>query len=414
MKTAIQLVAFLLIALTAVWAQVQPAATEGGLITLPRNLDYSLYYSQTAQFGGGLGDWQTSTLSGSLDYLNGNTRYPLHLEYGGGYNWIIAGPNYGAGLFQRLFMSQGMVWHTWNASLSNNVSYTPETPTFGFTGIPGVGEPIAGPTTAPPALNQSILTLNTDVVENTTTGQVTHNLNYAAILNFGGSYDIFRFPNGDGYNTNTTTANGGVTWRLDARNSLLSNYIYSQFTFPDLNFSFQTQAAFFGYMRVWSRKITTSISAGPQWTSSSNSTAIPSSTGLAANASLAYKSGANYVGLSYERGINAGSGYLIGGETDIASANYTRQFGRDLNIGAFGSYMRTASLPGQQGFGSFTAEYGGGQITRKIGRDLSVFLNYSAITQSAGSSFPGSPLNQMFQVVGFGIGYTPRHESATH
>lgn len=414
MKRGLQLVAFLLVTLAATAAQVQPAATEGHLPTLPRTMNYSLNYSQTAEFGSGIGDWQTSTLSGTLNYSNGKTRYPLSLEYGGGYNWIIAGPDYGAGLFQRLFMSQGMVWHNWNASLSNNVSYTPETPTFGFTGIPGIGEPIAGSTTAPPSPNQSILTLNTDVVDNTTTGQVTHNLNSAAIVTFGGSYDIFRFPNGDGYNTNTTSANGGATWRLDARNSLFTNYGYSYFAFPDLNFSFQTQTPFFGYRRVWSSKVTTSVSAGPQWTSSSDSTAIPSSTGIAANASLAYTSGINSAALSYERGVEGGAGYLIGGETDIASANYSRQFGADLNIGAFGSYMHTASLPGQQGIGSIVAEYGGGQLTRSIGREFSVFVSYSVITQSYGASLPGSALNQMFQSVGFGFGYTPRHESVTH
>jgi hypothetical protein len=63
------------------------------------------------------------------------------------------------------------------------------------------------------------------------------------------------------------------------------------------------------------------------------------------------------------------------------------------------------------------ARYGGAQATRKLGRYFNVFVNYTAIDQSSNLQIavPNAPLsynanilNGMYQVIGFGIGYSPR------
>lgn len=404
MKQHVNLVALFLAVATGAAAQVKPAATGFGLPIPTGNLRYSIRYAQTVQFGGTLGDWQTSVLSGSLNFATPNQRHPLSLDYGGGYNWASFGPGYGVGSFQHLSLSQAINWRTWNVSASDDVSYTPEAPTFGFTGIPGVGEPISSPGIAAPGSTLSILTLNTHVVNNTTSGEITHNLNYALILNLGGSYNLFRFPDGNGTSTNTASANGGLSWRLNARNSLVSNYGFSQFSFPDFAFSFQNQSAYFGMKRLWSRKISTNLSVGPQWTSSSSPATVPSSTGVTARARVTYHFGASNAYLTYYRGINGGSGYLIGAQTNNASAGYSRQFGQWLNVGFTASYYRTAGLRGR---GVTTARYGGAEVTRRLGRYLTMFANYSAITQTSSALLPSNALGQFMQVFGFGFGYSP-------
>ncbi len=73
---------------------------------------------------------------------------------------------------------------------------------------------------------------------------------------------------------NMTAANAGPTWRLDARNSLIGNYLYSQFNYPDYSFSLTTNAVTLGFEREWNRKITTNVSAGPQWLSSTESATV--------------------------------------------------------------------------------------------------------------------------------------------
>lgn len=368
-------------------------------------LAYAVRYSQAAQFGGGMGDWQTGTISGSLSYTNGSQHRPFSVQYGGGYNATISGPSYGNGVFQHLMLSQGLDWRRWNFCVTDSASVTPQAPTFGFTGIPGIGEPIAvsNPTSAINA--QSILTVNTQVVDNDAGAQISRVLNHTMQVDFGVSNDIYRYPDGEGLNTNTNSEIGGLRWRLNTRNSLTSDYRYVLFSYPDLNFSFRTQSFVFGVTRAWTRRISTEISVGPQWINSSVSAVLPASTGTTVNAGLSYQSGYKAAGINYTRGVNSGAGFYLGAKTDAASVNYSHRMGRHLTLGSFISYMRTAGLSSA---GVTNAKYGGIEVTHRLGKHLSLFANYSATTQSSSSALPGNTLRQMFQSAGFGIEYSPR------
>jgi hypothetical protein len=396
-------------------AQVAPAATGPGL-PVSGNLNYSLRYSQTAEFGAALGDWQTSDASASVGYANSNTRLPFKLNYGGGYTWTLAGPTYSTGLFQNLLLSQGIVWRKWSVVASDDVSYRPQAPTIGFSGIPGTGEPIGGSGTGTPS-SQSILTVNTHTVDNLANGELEHILNYATTLSAGGDSELLRYPDGNGLDTDTQRANAGLTRRLNARNSLSGQYMFSRYSYPGSSLTFETNSGFLHFKREWNRKITTDVSIGPQWVSSSDSAIMPSSTKVAVNAAVNYQFRFTSASLSYNRGANGGAGYMLGSESNNVSANFSREFGRDLTIGITGSYMRSSGLQntGLQHSGVtnayngvINAKYGGAQATRKLGRYLTVFASYSAIDQSSSSSLPINVLNQLEQVIGFGIGYSPR------
>jgi hypothetical protein len=399
MKTTLTFLAFLFTVCAAADAQVAPAATAGGA-----NLSYVVRYSQTAEFGSSLGDWQTSNASAEVDYANGKGRLPFSLNYGGGYTWTLAGPTYMTGLFQRLLLSQGIDWRRWKITVSDDVSYTPQAPTTGFSGIPGIGEPIGGAGPNPPS-DQSILTLKTHVVNNDANGNVEHDLNYATTLSAGASSVLLRYPDGNGLNINQLMANTELTRRLNARNSLTGTYMFSQFSYPDYGFSFQANSLLFGFKRSWNPKITSDISAGPEWKGSSNSAVVPSSTTVAANAAVRYKYRFVTASLTYIRAANNGGGYLFGAESDSVGANYTREFGRKLTIGLTGDYMRTSGLINN---GVTNSKYGGAQATRLLGRHFTVFASYTAIDQSSSSQLPTNAITSLMQVIGFGISYSPR------
>jgi hypothetical protein len=141
-------------------AATSPPAT--GRAGLPVNgmLHYDLHYSQSTQFGGVQGDQQWSSTSGDASYTNTNARLPFSMQYGGGYGWAWNGAPSAGNVFQHLSLSQGVAWRRWNLSASGNASYTFETPTTGFTGVPGTGEPIGGPGSNPLS-GLTILTQNT-------------------------------------------------------------------------------------------------------------------------------------------------------------------------------------------------------------------------------------------------------------
>ena len=428
MKPSFTLLVMVFILGAAARAQVVPATTgPASTAGLPVSgtLRYDLRYTQTAQFyGGSQGDSQSSVVSGDLIYANSSHRRPFTLTYSGGDMWNITGGSGGTGVFQHLSASQGIVGRKWILNFGDNIGYMPQTPTTGFSGIPGVGDLPSQPTQPV----QPVLTLNTRSVDNTANANFSHSLGSATILSAGGSYTILRFPDGNGLEDNQWQVNGQITRRLNARNSVFAQYAYSRSTYPGDTIAMDTQSALFGYTRTWSRRFTTSVSAGPEWDKITGiqidvlGVIIPlppsTSSGLAVNASASYAVKLMTATLGYYQGTSGGAGVLqsFGTHNKDLNGSLSRQFGRDLTIGVSGAYMRTQALIsgsalqlGSVQSGILTnGEYGGVSATRRLGRYITVFANYTATEQSSSSALPTNVISGLSQVIGFGIGYSPR------
>jgi hypothetical protein len=426
MKTNLKLlVLFFVTAGFVARAQVVPEATgpSNATATTGNRLQYAVRYSETGTFGS-LSNWQTSTASGSLAFGNKNERLPFLIDYSGGYNWTLSGPAYDSGQFHRLYISQGVDSRRWKLNLTNDFSYLPQSPTTGFSGIPGIGEPIGGPSPAPPSSSQSILTLDTHALYDTAMGKVEHAVNGATAFSVGGGWSWLRFPNNDGQNTNTLLGNAQLTQRFNARNSLTAQYEFNQYTYPGatvvadpgLKLSFETNSALVGFRRDWTRNLMTTAAVGPVFITSSYTALVPNSTNIAANGSVTYKLRFASANVSYTRTINGGAGYLVGGEFSSVSGGLSKDFGLNLNVGASGGWEQTVGLSnngatvtsGLISSGLTNATFGGVEATYHIGRNLIAFVNYNGTNQSTSSALPGNALNQLLQTVGFGIGFSPR------
>jgi len=419
MKMTLKFLAFLFAVCAPVAAQVVPEATSSRGLPVNGILHYDLRYSESAEFGG-QGNREWSIASGDASYANVRKSLPFAMQYGGGYGWNWGGTSSTGNTFQRLSLSQGIVRRSWNLTASDNVGYSFQTPTIGFSGIPGTGEPIGGTgSTTPP--DQTILAQNTRTLDNIATVGFGHKLDYATSLSVGGSSSQMRFIDNNGQNSNSLSADVAVTRRLNRHNSIAGQYSFSRFNYdganstaatgaPQLGFS-QVNTAQFSITRQWNRRISTSASFGPQWISSSDSSIVPSSTNVAASASISEsfrKGGAN---LAYNHGVQGGSGYMYGGEVDSVDAGYSRSLGRSLSAGLTGGYRRTGGLSNGE---LTTGEFGGAQATRQLGRYLSVFASYSAIDQSTNLPASTNALNYLTQMIGFGIGYSPREKRLRH
>jgi hypothetical protein len=391
-------------------AQSPPAVSRTVNLPLSGTVNYTLHYAQKAEYGSRLGDWQTSSASASGNYANTSTRLPFVLNYSGGYTWTIAGPSYATGLFQHLLLSQGFVWKKWNASAADDVSYLPEAPTTGFSGIPGIGEPIGIPSPAPPSI-QSVLTVSTHVLDNSVTGDLSRRLNYAYTISAGGSSRLMRYPDGNGINMNSESANAALTRRLGARNSLSGNYTFTEFSYPDTNFDFTTNAVMIDFRRAWSRKLSTDLAAGPEQTGSSGSALVPSALRAAVRATLTYNLRSVSANLNYNRATQGGAGYYIGAESDTITSTLSWELSRNLTIGVHGSYMRMAGLRNN---GVTSSKFAGLQITRRLGPRFSVFANYTAMDQATSSGLPANTLSGLLQMASVGIGYSSREKHIGH
>lgn len=403
MRTGYTLLAIFLAAGTVAKAQVVPAVTPGPnrLPVVSGTLRANLSYSQNAQFYDNR-TTQSAIASGEVAYASPSQIRPFSLAYTGGDMWNYSGKNGESGVFQHLMASQGILGRDWTFSLGDNVSYMPQAPTSGFSGIPGVGNL---PTSSTPS--QTILTLHTRSVDNTVNSSYTHRLNHATSLSGNGSYEIERFPDGNGLETNQWQVGPQVTRRLNALNSIFGQYSYSRFSYPGYTITMQTQAAQFGGQRNWNRRLSTSASAGPEWTQGSDSAQIPSSTGLSVKANAFYQARSMTATLNYSQGTTGSAGAIqsFGTRSSNATAGLARQFGRDLSISATGGYMRTQ---GVKQAGVTNSEYGSVSATRKLGRYFNVFANYNVTKQLSSSVLSANAIRGVSQNINFGIGYSPR------
>jgi hypothetical protein len=409
MKASSTLLAIFFVVSSAAGAQVAPAI-EGPYYRLPISgtLHYDLRYTQTAQFYEGYIE-QMGVASGEAAYANTSAVHPFALVYSGGDSWIISGPQEEPGVFQHMLVSQGLVRRDWSLRLMDDVTYMPQSPVTGFSGIPGVGN-LPGEPGLP---TQPILTQNTRSVSNTVGSDFMHTFGHATSLDFGGRYSILRFPDGNGLDTDSVQANGQITRRLDARNSLFGQYVYGSFSYPAYSqLTMDTQSALVGYQRTWNRQFRTSVSAGPEFVQSSDNLLVPPSTNLTANANATYALRSSTTAtVSYNRATSGGAGEAteVAIHNDDVTGAITQLFGRTWTVSATGSYIRTQGLALQLDQAVVTsAELGGVSATRRLGRYFTVFANYTAVQQSSNLGLGTNVVNGLSQVVGFGVAYSPR------
>ena len=409
MKTTLALLTLLMTVCGSVEAQVVPAAT--GPAAQVGKLNYALRYSESAESVSGQPNWQTGTTSGTLEYTNKSERRPFTMEYGGGYTFTFTGPTYETGQFHHLFLSQDFLWRKWRVSATNDASYLPQAPITGFTGIPGIGELIGVTTPAPPT-DQTILSLNSHVLENQTIASLDHSIGSKTTVNLGGGYEILRYPNSDGLDTTTVTGNAEITQQISGRNSILARYMYQNFSYPGYSVTFSSDTGLFGFSRKWTRDLTMDISVGPQYNSSSFPGYIPNTITTAASANFTYLRRSNTFGLNFTRGSNGGAGYLLGSEVDTVSGNYSKLLGVNGTFGLTGGYEQTDALNNN---GAIKAAFGTAEGSWRLGQSFIVFANYTGTyqtgTETGVLSLPTTALNAIYNVVGFGIGYSPRQNN---
>lgn len=390
-------------------------------------LHYALSASEIVQLGYyGSGEvTQSTALSGDVAYNAKSEVLPFSLLLAGG---VLLGNQSGQGTttFWNVAASQGLITKHWVFNISDTFSFLPQSPTSGLSGIPGVGDqgaiPVQGPGEGPAG---GILSDAGNRYTNAITGSVERQISHNTSISGNGSWSVLNFLNNEGnsgaYNYSDFTGTAAVNRRIDARSSASLDAVYSTFSYTQNGNSFvppdfQTKGINVSYQRLLTHAFSVSLSAGPQWISSSDSALIPSRLNAAVTASLSYSRGLTNASVSYSHGANGGSGILPGATSDSVSAFLGHTYGRNWVASVNISYSHTAGLT-ELTTGSSTASineiyntvYGGGQVTRRINAHFSAFASYTAQNQTNNFSVPSqNALNGTAQTFGIGISYTPR------
>jgi hypothetical protein len=410
-----------------------PVNSSINLNPLDGVLHYALSASEIIQFGYyGSGNVNTSTaLSGDVAYNAKSEIRPFSLLFAGG---VLLGNESGQGTtsYWNVAASQGYVTRFWVFNIADTFSFLPQSPTTGLSGIPGVGDlgaiPVQGPGAGPAG---GILSDAGNRYSNDVIGSVERQINHNTSISGSGSYSILSFLNSNGANNDEANAaydygvvsgTAAVNRRLDARSSTSLGASYSSYSYtqngngyvpPD----FEAKSINVSYQRLLSHTLSMSVSAGPQWVSSSNSLLIPSSLNVSISASLSYSRALTNASVFYTHGVNGGSGVLPGATADTLSASLGHSYGRNWVASANFTYTRSAGLA-QLATGSsastteiYDTVYGGGQVTRRINAHFSAFASYTVQNQTSNYSSPifsQNALNGTSQTFGIGITFTPR------
>jgi hypothetical protein len=376
----------------------------------------------------------TSTISGDLAYSTGNIRHPFYVSYSGGGIFTVNSP-LGDTVYQNLQLSQGFRRRDWDLTLINTFSYLPESPTAGAVGIPGVGDLTgSGLGSLPPGIapNQSVLANNSSRISNAIYTEFERRLDYNTSLSGSGAFGVLNFPSGKGLNSQQESASSAINYRLNPLNIIAAGYQYARYEFTSLGFSFQSPSVNVDYKRQWSRTLLSEVGFGPQWILSSNTALASNRTRLAGSAELSWERGDNSASLGYSRGASGGSGALGGAAVDDVQGAFGRTLSRVWTVALTASFARTVGLqigsiapasgsnnpnsiilPPQS---TIAGLYGGVQVTRRLSRNISAYLSYTAqqqsvsysgAVQSSNNGTPANILNGFSNIVGFGFGFTP-------
>lgn len=402
----------ILAAAIPVEAQVAPEATSPTRIAVRGNLNYSARFAQVAQTYKGTSG-TSSLLSGDFIYSTSSERKPFSVNFGAGDSWREAGTTYNAGLFETLKLTQSIAGRRWGLDFGDDVAYRKGAPATGFTGQPGSGAPIGQPN---PPTGATILTLNNALVDNESTASYHYKLSRYSTVSATGGYTLLRFPDGSGLDTDGIHANLQFQRSIGARNSLFGAYAFSRYSYPDTSAVIEASSPEAGWVHIWTARLTSTASAGPQWITRPDSS-TPAELGVSASADVTYHAGDTTADVKYSHGVTGGGGFFYGGESDNLNGTYTRIFGRNRRsqstLELVGGYRHTASvaatanLPGSVN-GSIGATIGSVQATKRLGKYFSAFANYTGTEQSLSSAQTNGYIqNGLWSIFTIGIGFTP-------
>jgi hypothetical protein len=412
-------------------AQALPAGTEGAQVTAsptvpslnrapePDAFHITLGAAESLLWGynGVNGLTSTTSFNGTAAYISGSESHPTSLLYSGGYLWANTDAQI-SGSYQNFGISQQINKKRFALTFGDTVNYLPNAPVFGLSGIPGVGDVGTSPIGNGGIPTDSILSDYGRRISNSANGGVTIRFTAATAFNTYAAYTFQRFIDNTGIDNTELDAGGSVNHRFSALNAIGVGYSYSHFTYdPNLRLGFiltdltidstQVNAQ---YQHVFSRKLTFNASAGPQWMTSSDSSYVPDSMGLAANVSLQYVDPRTQYLAAYTEGTSTGGGVLIGTWSENVNFTVDHSVTREFTVSASVNYGHARSLAKILNATTDTNSfYAGAQATRRFGRFWSAYLSYNIEHQTLSGPFLAfNAFSGNANVLGFGVNYSPR------
>jgi hypothetical protein len=391
------------------------------------SFEFSEMADSNFEIGGGPQRFEAiSTLMGRLDYQKSSRHSTTTVEFIGGGS-IYNHHSELNSTSEQFGISHSYQGRRWSFLFDDRASYLPESPYgyggFGFMGA--LGQDLGGASGSNlsnlnPAFSssQTLLTGRGPRVLNTTVGQMQYKVGSRSSITLSGSYGLLHFREPGFIDTRNSYILFGYNHSISARDNVGVSYGYSMLRYHNLPQSVDTHLLQITYGHRVSGRLAVHFGAGPQFLVIKNPISGSStSNSWAASSSLDYQHKRQAISLSYNRGTNNGGGVLIGAITDDVRASWSTEFARRWSWSLSPGYAHNRSLS-QTTAGNaeiiFNTEYAEVSLSRKFGRNTSMFFTYNFQNQRSdtvpcvlGNCMTGLHRN----VFGFGFDFHPRQIS---
>ena len=373
-------------------ASLEPTIAPRSFLQPGLHLTESVNSNLSHNGGSGSDTIGITRLLGSLDMARIWSRYAFSADYVGG--GAFYSDDWGSPSQTHAFSAgQRYSWRTGQLQAHDCLTYLPEG-SFGFSGFNGAGggslvgglsgcEGFGGGSSFGSLGNNPRLT-------NAASVDLRESLSPRSSITAAGGYTFTDFVhNVDPGTVNSRQISGqaGYSRVLNHFDQLGLQYSFDEFQFPKLTNgakqpnTIDSHAVQVLYEHQVSGRIDLILGVGPQFISETNAATNVKTTDLTASAHaiLRYKFPRSSVALSYNRHVTAGSGIQLGSQTDEARATFTKPLTRLWTGTADVGYSHHTALQPPSGNalgGTYQAGFGGGGLTRRLGRFFSLQMHY--------------------------------------
>lgn len=301
----------------------------------------------------------------------------------------------------------------WAGTVSDQLSYASDTYFGGGAGSPGFGIPGSN---LQPGFNptQSLVVGRIPILYNNALAEFDYQASQRGSYTLIAGYSLLHYYGSGLINNESFLGEAGYNYQLSPQNSFSVEYLFDALRFGGNTESINENVIQATYVRHIAQRWDIRIGAGPD-ISLIQGSAVPSDTFASwrLNASLTYHVERTSVGVTYTHMLTGGSGVFLGSETDSLMASVSRQLTQywtaSLNFG----YSRNSSLgvnSSTSPTGTFNTVFGGGGISRQIGRDWKAYVSYQGTYQTSSLGVCTTPpcvTNFSNQQVIAGFGWHP-------
>ena len=341
------------------------------------------------QFDSNIASSGTETDFGGVTSIGGNVdlnrrwkRNSLNLHYAGGGSFHSgvsnsSDNNLHNNMFHTASIAQALSWRRWTLRFGDEFTYSPYAYGFGQGGFAySSGGMVLHPGEVP---DQSIYSTRSSRLGNTVFANLDYSFTRRTAVTFSGSYGVLKFDESSYFDSDEYGGGVGVSHQLTGHDSIAGNYRFSRTQYDVLGTSFETHTAEFRYGRRITGRLGFELWGGPQFNYYNSGPLLQRDVIASGGVNFHYRTRVTEYWVGYSRGVQGGSGILLGSVADSVAGNVSRDVGRNWSVVLNGGYSRNGALiTGSK----FNSGFGRVSLRRSLGQYTGVGANYSLLRQT--------------------------------